>query len=139
MYLAVWLSICTYLSVCMSVCLPVCLSVCSLRAAVSSPLIDDFVAGLEQLNSPELLWKDRCDMELKPLMQSSQRNREVIAKIWQEIYTDMFDHRTWDSSHPHSTSRGQLAKKFAQVSDIMCIVPMCVCVCVCVCACAEPL
>ena len=75
---------------------------------VHSPLVDKFIEALEQLNSPEQSWKDRCDVELKPLMHCSQRDKAAILKIWQRIYSSMFEQQ-------ETESMGQLAKRFAKV------------------------
>ena len=84
-----------------------CLHVFRLQAAVYCPLVDEFIVALEQLNSPEQSWKDRCDNEIKPLMQCSQRDKEAIAKIWKRIYSSIFEQE--------AESMGQIAKRFAKV------------------------
>ena len=92
--------------------------------------MDDFVAALEQLNSPELAWKDMLETELQPLMEQtvSHRNRTRIQKIWGQIYSQMLDYRSWDSGPTSSLygtqstvslQAGQRRKWFAQVREIL--------------------
>ena len=44
---------------CVHVCVCVCVCVYRLKDKLSDGLIDEFIAALEQLNSPELIWKVR--------------------------------------------------------------------------------
>ena len=82
--------------------------------------MDDFVASLEQLNSPELAWKDVLEMELQPLMEQSvsSRSKERIRKIWVQIYSQMLDYQTWDSS-PASSLYGTQSTASMQAGDRM--------------------
>ena len=88
--------------------------------------MNDFVTALEQLNSPELAWKDILDTDLQPLMEQSvaNRNTEKVKKIWQQIYAQLLDYRSWDSGPTSSLygtqstaslQAGQRMKRFAQV------------------------
>ena len=90
--------------------------------------MDDFVAALEQLNSPELAWKDMLEMELQPLMEQTVTNRskDRVKKIWAQIYAQLLDYRAWDScpaSSQYGTQltaslqAGQRMKRFAQVCN----------------------
>ena len=89
-----------------------------------SPLADNFIAGLEQLHSPELLWKERCDTELKPLMNTSmmQRDKKAIARVCQQMHAELLNYRSWEGGGSSaglygtpSLDKGPLQRKFAQV------------------------
>ncbi len=45
------------------------------------------VCALELLCSPELVFKDHCDYELKPLMEATvtKRNVAMVKKVWRGI------------------------------------------------------
>ena len=91
-----------------------------------SPLANDFIAGLEQLHSPELFWKDRCDNELKPLMKApvAQRDKVAVARVCQQIHAELLNYRSWAEGSESSAAlystpsldKGPLQRKFAQVS-----------------------
>lgn len=89
-----------------------------------SPLADNFIAGLEQLDFPELLWKDQCDNELKPLMDTTlmQRDKGAISRVCQQMHAELLDYRSWEGGGSSaglygtsSLSKGPLQRKFAQV------------------------
>lgn len=88
--------------------------------------MDDFVNALEQLNSPELAWKDMLETDLQPLMEQTVSNRDAkkVKKIWMQIYAQLLDYRSWDSGPASSLygsqstaslRAGQRMKRFAQV------------------------
>ena len=107
-----------------------------LKASLDSKLVDDFVVALEQLNSPELAWKDMLEMELQPLMEqtAARRSGEQVKKIWRQIYSQLLDGRASQSTSSQSSSlygtqstfslqAGERIKKFARVSrqqDLLC-------------------
>ena len=90
--------------------------------------MDDLVVALEQLNSPELAWKDMLEMELQPLMEQTvtRRSGEQVKKIWRQIYAQLLDGRASQSTSSQSSSlygtqstfslqAGERIKKFAKV------------------------
>lgn len=110
--------------------------------------MDDFVTALEQLNSPELAWKDMLETELQPLMEQtvSNRNKERVQKIWVQIYDQLLDYKAWDSGPTSSLYgtqstasllAGDRMKRFAKVrsTDMQCnSLPIKVCALYCCCA-----
>lgn len=97
-----------------------------LERRLESRLVDDFVNALEQLNSPELAWKDTLETDLQPLMEQTVKSRdtEKVKTIWRQIYAQLLDYRSWDSGPPSSlygtqstasVKAGQRMKRFAQV------------------------
>ena len=101
-----------------------------LKTCLENRLVDDFVNALEQLNSPELAWKDILEVDLQPLMEQSVSNRDKknVKKIWAQIYAQLLDYRSWDSGPTSSLygsqstaslQAGQRMKRFAQVRRIL--------------------
>ncbi|XP_064405997.1 DNA-dependent protein kinase catalytic subunit-like isoform X2 [Halichondria panicea] len=58
-----------------------------LRAKLTNKLVDGVVSALELLCSPELVFKDYCDYDLKPLMEASveKRNISMVKKVWRGL------------------------------------------------------
>ena len=99
--------------------------------------MDDFVVALDQLNSPELAWKDMLDMELQPLMEQSagKRNAEEVRRIWSLIYWQLLDCRPaaesssstassslYGTQSTFSLQAGERVKRFARVSrETVCV------------------
>ncbi|XP_065898419.1 DNA-dependent protein kinase catalytic subunit-like isoform X2 [Dysidea avara] len=97
------------------------LAVDQLKSLLDCPLVDDFINALEQLTSPELVFKDLCQNELRPLLECSttQRDPAQIKKVWQQLYSQLLDHKSWESSSDSlyassSLTVGLKQKKFAQ-------------------------
>ena len=103
-----------------------------LKESLDSRLVDDFVVALEQLNSPELAWKDLLETELQPLMEQTvaRRSGEQVKRIWRRIYAQLLDCRASQSSTSSQSSSlygtqstlslqaGDRIKKFATVRHI---------------------
>ena len=98
-----------------------------LKACLENRLVDDFVTALEQLNSPELAWKDMLETDLQPLMEQSVRGRDKkrIKDVWAQIFAQLLDYKSWDSGPTSSLygtqstaslQAGQRIKKFAKVA-----------------------
>lgn len=92
-----------------------------LKDILQFPLVDDFVAALEQLTSPELVFKDLCQNDLRPLLEPSvsQRDSEAIKKTWQQLCGQLLDYKSWESMGDSlyassSLTVGLKQKKFAQ-------------------------
>jgi DNA-dependent protein kinase catalytic subunit len=96
-----------------------------LKACLENRLVDDFVTALEQLNSPELAWKDMLETDLQPLMEQSVRGRDKkrIKDVWAQIFAQLLDYKSWDSGPTSSLygtqstaslQAGQRIKKFAK-------------------------
>ena len=89
--------------------------------------MDDFVVALEQLNSPELAWKDKLEVELQPLMEQSvaRRSGEKVKKIWNQIYSQLLDCQAseggsqssslYGTQSTFSLQAGERIKRFAKV------------------------
>eukprot|EP00731_Ephydatia_muelleri_P028749 Em0020g393a len=95
------------------------------KRKLENTVINDFIQALEQLSSPELVWKDAVDNDLKPLMEQSvgSRDEAKLKEVWQQIYSHLFDHKSWETSQdgslygtPSASSNlvGARKKKFAQ-------------------------
>eukprot|EP00731_Ephydatia_muelleri_P036867 Em0341g4a len=92
------------------------------KRKLENTVINDFIQALEQLSSPEL---DAVDNDLKPLMEQSvgSRDEAKLKEVWQQIYSHLFDHKSWETSQdgslygtPSASSNlvGARKKKFAQ-------------------------
>ncbi|XP_019852740.1 PREDICTED: DNA-dependent protein kinase catalytic subunit [Amphimedon queenslandica] len=93
-----------------------------LKEKLQSQLMDEFIAALEQLNSPELAWKDWYDNELKPLVGSvtvPKRDKNAIKRVWEQMYSQLLETRSGlgDKSlygGSPSLQKGARQKTFAQ-------------------------
>ena len=85
--------------------------------------------------------QDAVDNDLRPLMDQSvgSRDEAKLKEVWQQIYSHLFDHKSWESSQdgplygtPSAPSNlvGARKKKFAQV---LCLCSSCVFQCCNVC------
>ncbi|EDO34280.1 predicted protein, partial [Nematostella vectensis] len=86
-----------------------------IRKLLESPLMDSFIAALEQLHNPEMAFKDWCDGEIKQLLQT--KNKKAIKEAFRSIYKQLFDssvNRATDSSQPAAEEMGPFRKKFSK-------------------------
>lgn len=111
-----------------------------LNDILNSPLVNDFISALEQLTSPELVFKvehhmilmmsynvmsssqDLCQNDLRPLLEPSisQRDGVAIKRVWQHLCGQLLDYKSWESMSDSlyassSLTVGLKHKKFAQV------------------------
>jgi DNA-dependent protein kinase catalytic subunit len=71
------------------------------------PLVNQFVAALEQLNTPDLLYKDYY----QEIMSS---NRENHLKIFPKMYYDLIDYSSQDDSNLDRVEWGNIRKNFSK-------------------------
>ncbi len=78
---------------------------CRLRAKLTNKLVDGVVSALELLCSPELVFKDFCDYDLKPLMEASvtKRNVSMVKKVWRGIRAQL---QEWEVGSSGSLYKG---------------------------------
>ena len=107
-------------------------------------LLNDFIAALELLNSPELVWKvklnnhyrifyfsmkDLFEYEMKPLIESvdvSNRDETAIKGVWKSMYLQLLETRSSHVDTP-SIQKGSKQKDFAQVCICTLVVLHCLC------------
>jgi hypothetical protein len=66
---------------------------------------------------PKIFFKDFLEFEMKPLIESNERDATAIKKAWENIYSQLFDTRSSASSSLYGTpsvQKGSRQKKFAQ-------------------------
>ncbi|XP_072042849.1 DNA-dependent protein kinase catalytic subunit-like [Amphiura filiformis] len=85
------------------------------------PMIENFIKALEQLNNPDMIYKDWWDDVMKPLLKDSKRDRAKVKKAYQEFYTNLLDYRASQStsrgdtdSQSQSVAFGNVRRRFAQ-------------------------
>ena len=89
--------------------------------------MDGAVSALELLCSPELVFKDYCDYDLKPLMEASveKRNISMVKKVWRGLRAQLQEWEVGSSGSLYgggsseggspSVEVGSRQKRFAKV------------------------
>lgn len=90
----------------------------SLQSLLDMPLLSDFIAALEQLTNPEMVFKDWCDGPMKQLLEdkSVKDNSQAIKDCFQNMFRQLLDIRSKSESGSQTRGNefGPFRKKFAQ-------------------------
>ncbi|XP_068717854.1 DNA-dependent protein kinase catalytic subunit-like isoform X1 [Montipora capricornis] len=90
----------------------------SLQSSLDSSLVNDFIAALEQLTNPEMVFKDWCEGPMKQLLEDKNKrtDAEAIKECFQNMFQNLLDSgpRAKSSSQIRGNEFGSIRKRFAQ-------------------------
>lgn len=83
-----------------------------LQVALDNPLLNNFIAALEQLSNPEMVFKDWYDGPMRQLLEDKNKRNNLQAI--KECFGDMFRRLMDSSSQTEGTEFGPFRKRFAK-------------------------
>jgi len=92
----------------------------SLQSSLDSPLLDGFIAALDQLTNPEMVFKDWCEGPLKQLLDDKDKrnNLQAIKDCFQHMLQNLLDSRLKARAESGSQNPGNefgpFRRRFAQ-------------------------
>ncbi|XP_022778667.1 DNA-dependent protein kinase catalytic subunit-like isoform X5 [Stylophora pistillata] len=89
-----------------------------LRSSLEHPLLDDFIAALEMLTNPEMVFRDWCEGPMKQLLedQIKRNDSQAVKQCFGAMFQLLMDcrKRTKSGSQTRGTESGPFRTKFAQ-------------------------
>ncbi|KAL9956083.1 hypothetical protein ACROYT_G037506 [Oculina patagonica] len=86
-----------------------------LQMSLDNPLLNDFIAALEQLSNPEMIFKDWCDGPMKQLLENKDKrgNLQAIKECFEDMFRRLFDSSSQSQANEFGPFRKRFAKDFA--------------------------